>query len=139
MSWDEASTIDWMAGVRILDEETLAGLLEKTLRWGTEPRSLWHSCPTSMPPILYPTPRFEPGAHWSARLVLLHVIAENWQPRGTGSMLRLRSGEADPALAREPPSGVVRVTSCTDRLTRNTSSAGERPKGTGARRGSGYF
>ena len=28
MSWDEASADDWMAGLKMLDGETLAGLLE---------------------------------------------------------------------------------------------------------------
>ena len=54
MSWDEASTGDWMAGFRMLDGETLADLLENYAQVARRTEELWRSCPTWMPPIHCP-------------------------------------------------------------------------------------
>jgi uncharacterized damage-inducible protein DinB len=50
MSWDEASVGDWMAGFRMLDGETLAGLLETYAQVAQQTGELWCSCPIWMPP-----------------------------------------------------------------------------------------
>jgi len=46
---------------------------------------------------LPPAPWFEPGAHWSARQVLLHVIAETAQHAGHADIIReLIDGKGGP-------------------------------------------
>lgn len=80
MSWDEASAGDWMAGFKMLDGETLAGLLENYAQVGHRTEELAAQLPdldAAQP--LPPAPWFEAGALWSARRMLLPVIAETAQ------------------------------------------------------------
>ena len=89
MSWDEASAGDWMAGFRMLDGETLAGLLETYAQVAQQTGELVVQLPdldAAQP--LPPAPWFEPGARWSARRVLLHVIAETAQHAGHADIIR---------------------------------------------------
>jgi uncharacterized damage-inducible protein DinB len=89
MSWDEASAGDWMAGFRMLDGETLAGLLETYAQVAQQTGELVVQLPdldAAQP--LPPAPWFEPGARWSARRVLLHVIGETAQHAGHADILR---------------------------------------------------
>ena len=76
-TWDEGSVDDYTAGFRMLDGETLAGLLdtyEQVARRTDELIATLPDLDISQP--LPEAPWFEPGARWSARRVLLHVIAE---------------------------------------------------------------
>jgi uncharacterized damage-inducible protein DinB len=89
MSWDEASAGDWMAGFRMLDGETLAGLLETYAQVAQQTEELVVQLPdldAAQP--LPPAPWFEPGARWSARRVLLHVIGETAQHAGHADIIR---------------------------------------------------
>jgi uncharacterized damage-inducible protein DinB len=89
MSWDEASAGDWMAGFRMLDGETLAGLLETYAQVAQQTGELVVQLPdldAAQP--LPPAPWFEPGARWSARRVVLHVIGETAQHAGHADIIR---------------------------------------------------
>ena len=89
MSWDEASAGAWMAGFKMLDGETLAGLLETYAQVANRTGELVAQLPdldAAQP--LPPAPWFEPGARWSARRVLLHVIAETAQHAGHADIIR---------------------------------------------------
>jgi uncharacterized damage-inducible protein DinB len=89
MSWDEASAGDWMAAFRMLDGETLAGLLETYAQVAQQTGELVVQLPdldAAQP--LPPAPWFEPGARWSARRVLLHVIGETAQHAGHADIIR---------------------------------------------------
>ena len=66
-----------MAGFRMLDGETLAGLLENYAQVANRTEELVAQLPDlDAAHPLPPAPWFEPGARWSARRVLLHVIGE---------------------------------------------------------------
>jgi len=89
MSWDEASADDWMAGFKMVDGETLAGLLENYAQVAHRTEELVTQLPdldATQP--LPPAPWFEPGARWTARRVLLHVIAETAQHAGHADIIR---------------------------------------------------
>ena len=89
MSWDEASAGDWMAGFRMLDGETLAGLLETYAQVAQQTGELVVQLPDLDAAQPVPAaPWFEPGARWSARRVLLHVIAETAQHAGHADIIR---------------------------------------------------
>jgi uncharacterized damage-inducible protein DinB len=89
MSWDEASADDWTAAFRMLDGETLAGLLEKYAQVARQTEELVAQLPDlDAAHPLPPAPWFEPGARWSARRVLLHVIAETAQHAGHADIIR---------------------------------------------------
>ena len=89
MSWDEASAGDWMAGFKMLDGETLTGLLDSYAQVAHRTEELVAQLPDldAVHP-LPPAPWFEPGARWSARRVLLHVIAETAQHAGHADIIR---------------------------------------------------
>jgi uncharacterized damage-inducible protein DinB len=89
MSWDEAKAGDWVAGFKMLDGETLAGLLEAYAQVAQRTEELvarLRDLAAAHP--LPPAPWFEPGARWSARRVLLHVIAETAQHAGHADIIR---------------------------------------------------
>jgi hypothetical protein len=89
MTWDESGMSDWMDGFRMLGGETLAGLLEEYDRVAAQTDELIRTLPdldASHP--LPEAPWFEKGAHWSARRVLLHVIAETAQHSGHADIIR---------------------------------------------------
>src|SRR3974390_1246809 len=89
MSWDEASAGDWMAGFKMLAGETLASLLETYAQVADRPEELGAQLPAlDAAQPLPPAPWFEPGARWSARRVLLHVIAETAQHAGHADIIR---------------------------------------------------
>jgi uncharacterized damage-inducible protein DinB len=80
---------DWSAQFRLLNGETLAGALEhydevarRTDKVVTELPDLDASHP------LPEAPWFEPGVSWSARRVILHIIAETAQHAGHADILR---------------------------------------------------
>jgi Protein of unknown function (DUF664) len=86
---DEAGSIDWADGFRMLDGDTLAGLLEEYEQVASRTDELAAALPdldASHP--LPEAPWFEPGARWSARRVLLHVIAETAQHAGHADIIR---------------------------------------------------
>jgi uncharacterized damage-inducible protein DinB len=74
---------------RMLEGETLAGLLEQYDEVARRTEEIVASQPDL--DVSHPLPEapwFEPGASWSARRVLLHVIAETAQHAGHADIIR---------------------------------------------------
>jgi uncharacterized damage-inducible protein DinB len=89
MAWDQSSVGDWMSAFRMEPGDTLAGLLEEYARAADETAELVAGLPdldAAQP--LPEAPWFPPGAQWSARRVLLHVIAETAQHAGHADIIR---------------------------------------------------
>jgi uncharacterized damage-inducible protein DinB len=85
----EGSAAAWADGFEMLDAETLAGVLEDYDQVARQTDELVRRLPdldASHP--LPPAPWFEPGARWSARRVLLHIIAETAQHCGHADIIR---------------------------------------------------
>jgi hypothetical protein len=79
----------WSEGFRMLDGETLAGLLDGYAEVARRTDELVATLPdldVSQP--LPEAPWFKPGGRWSARRVLLHVIAETAQHAGHADIIR---------------------------------------------------
>ncbi len=88
-NWDESTMADWSSGFRALEGETLTALLEEyeqVARRTDESVATALDLDISRP--LPEAPWFEPGARWSARRVLLHVIAETAQHAGHADIIR---------------------------------------------------
>jgi hypothetical protein len=86
---DEASMTAWASAFRMLDGETLAGLLEAyegVARRTDEMVATLPDLGAGQP--LPEAPWFEPGASWSARRVLMHLIAETAQHAGHADIIR---------------------------------------------------
>ena len=86
---DEASMGAWMDAFRMQEGETLSGLLdeyEKVARRTDELVAKLPDLDAANP--LPDAPWFEQGARWSARRVLLHVIAETAQHAGHADIIR---------------------------------------------------
>jgi uncharacterized damage-inducible protein DinB len=89
MSWDGTDVAHWMTGFRMVEGETLAGLLQAYEQVAQETAEVVATLPdldTTQP--LPETPWFERGASWSARRVLLHVLAETAQHAGHADIIR---------------------------------------------------
>ena len=79
----------WSQGFRMPEDETLAGLLDGYAQVAAQTDELVATLPdldAAQP--LPEAPWFEPGARWSARRVLLHVIAETAQHAGHADIIR---------------------------------------------------
>jgi hypothetical protein len=86
---DAAGGEDWAAGFRMLDGETLAGLLDGYEEVARRTDELVATLPDLDGSHALPeAPWFEPGARWSARRVLLHLIAEIAQHAGHADIIR---------------------------------------------------
>jgi hypothetical protein len=89
-NWEDQGVLaDWSAGFRMLDGETLAGLLEDYERVARRTDEIVAELPDL--DISHPLPEapwYKPGASWSARRVLLHVIAETAQHAGHADIIR---------------------------------------------------
>ncbi|WP_371480616.1 DinB family protein [Kitasatospora sp. NBC_00315] len=84
-----SESVDWEGQFRMLDGETLAGLLETYEQVARRTDELVATLPDL--DAAHPLPQapwFEPGARWSARRVLLHVIAETSQHAGHADIIR---------------------------------------------------
>jgi uncharacterized damage-inducible protein DinB len=89
MAWDQSSVGDWLSAFRMMPGDTLAGLLDEYARAAEETARLVAGLPdldATQP--LPEAPWFPPGARWSARRVLLHVIAETAQHAGHADIIR---------------------------------------------------
>ncbi|WP_035844392.1 DinB family protein [Kitasatospora azatica] len=81
--------VDWESEFRMLDGETLAGLLERYEQAARRTDELVATLPDLDASHLLPeAPWFEPGTRWSARRVLLHVITEISQHAGHADIIR---------------------------------------------------
>jgi uncharacterized damage-inducible protein DinB len=86
---DEASMTAWMNAFRMLDGETLSGLLEMYQEVARRTDDLVATLPDlDARQPLPEAPWFEPGASWSARRVLMHLIAETAQHAGHADIIR---------------------------------------------------
>jgi len=88
-SWEERNADDWAQAFGMLAGETLAGLLDEYEQVAQRTDEVVATLPDldfSHP--LPEAPWFEPGARWSARRVLLHVIAETAHHAGHADIIR---------------------------------------------------
>jgi uncharacterized damage-inducible protein DinB len=89
VSWEEPNADDRAQAFRMLAGETLAGLLDEYEQVAQRTGEVVATLPDldfSHP--LPEAPWFEPGARWSARRVLLHVIAETAHHAGHADIIR---------------------------------------------------
>lgn len=80
--------VDWEGHFRMREGETLAGLLDDYARVAARTDDLVATLDLDSTHPLPVAPWFEPGASWSVRRVLLHVIAETAQHAGHADILR---------------------------------------------------
>ena len=89
MSFDPAAMDLWADAFRMADGETLTGLLEQYEEVASQTDELVRTLPDL--DAAHPLPQapwFEAGACWSARRVLLHIIAEISQHSGHADIIR---------------------------------------------------
>jgi uncharacterized damage-inducible protein DinB len=89
-AWDDPAAMQaYLDGFRMLPGDTLAGLLDDYAAVASETGELLATLPDldAVQP-LPEAPWYEPGATWSARRVLLHVIAETSQHAGHADIIR---------------------------------------------------
>ncbi|WP_158883924.1 DinB family protein [Amycolatopsis anabasis] len=80
---------DWEGQFRMVEGETLAGLLDRYAEVASRTDEIVATLPDL--DVSHPLPEapwFEPGASWSARRVLLHLIAETAQHAGHADIIR---------------------------------------------------
>ncbi|MCM0679014.1 DinB family protein [Micromonospora phytophila] len=80
--------VDWTGQFRMREGETLAGLLADYDRVAAATDQLVATLDLDVAHPLPQAPWFEPGASWSVRRVLLHLIAETSQHAGHADILR---------------------------------------------------
>lgn len=90
MAFDPATMAEtWVDAFRMTKTDTLAGLLDRYDRVAAETDELVRTLPDlNAAQPLPQAPWFEAGASWSARRVLLHIIAETAQHAGHADILR---------------------------------------------------
>ena len=89
MSFDEQSAQDFMASFRMVEGETLSGLLDHYEEVARRTDELVVTLPDlDVAHPLPPAPWFEQGASWSARRVLIHIVAETAQHAGHADIIR---------------------------------------------------
>jgi len=88
-SMTEAGMAQWADQFRLLPGETLAGVLDAYAEVARRTDELVSSLPDlSASHPLPEAPWFPPGERWSARRVLLHIIAETAQHAGHADIIR---------------------------------------------------
>jgi|tagenome__1003787_1003787.scaffolds.fasta_scaffold20496772_2 hypothetical protein len=80
--------VEWLDGHTMRDDETLAGILEGYEAMARHTDGLLATVDLDASHPLPPAPWFEPGARWSARRVLLHIIGETAQHAGHADIIR---------------------------------------------------
>ncbi|GIG60553.1 hypothetical protein Lfu02_49250 [Longispora fulva] len=78
----------WAALHTMFEHETLEGLLAEYEKVAARTDELIATLDLDADQPLPPAPWFEPGARWSARRVLLHLIAETSQHAGHADIIR---------------------------------------------------
>jgi uncharacterized protein DUF664 len=85
----EADYAEWQDKFRLLDDETLAGVLDNYEATAAATDELVRALPDLDVSHPLPTaPWFPPSARWSARRALLHIIAETSQHAGHADIIR---------------------------------------------------
>lgn len=84
----QSQPLDWAGQFRMREGETLAGLLAEFDRVARATDELVGTLDLDAAHPLPSAPWFEPGASWSVRRVLLHLIAETAQHAGHADILR---------------------------------------------------
>lgn len=85
----EAAVERWLSNFAMLPGETLSGLLEHYADVARRTDEIVASLPDlNLSRPLPAAPWFEPGASWSARRTLLHIIAETAQHAGHADIIR---------------------------------------------------
>ncbi|SCL23620.1 Protein of unknown function [Micromonospora rhizosphaerae] len=84
----QSQPVDWDGQFRMREGETLAGLLDEFDRVARATDELVATLDLDAAHPLPVAPWFEPGASWSVRRVLLHLIAETSQHAGHADILR---------------------------------------------------
>jgi hypothetical protein len=79
---------EWLDGHTMRDDETLAGILEAYEAMAARTDELVATADLDASQPLPPAPWFEPGARWSARRVVLHLIGEIAQHAGHADIIR---------------------------------------------------
>ena len=86
---DESAREGHAATFRMEESETLTGLLERYEETAARTDALVRRLPSlDLAQLLPSAPWFPPGASWTARRVLLHLIAETSQHAGHADILR---------------------------------------------------
>ncbi|MDG4808962.1 DinB family protein [Micromonospora sp. WMMD1120] len=84
----EREPIDWVGQFRMSPGDTLAGLVERFHQVAAHTDELVATLDLDTAHPLPQAPWFEPGASWTVRRVMLHVIAEVSQHAGHADILR---------------------------------------------------
>ncbi|MEU7674020.1 DinB family protein [Micromonospora taraxaci] len=84
----ERVEIDWVGQFQMAPGETLAGLVERFQEVADHTDELLTTLDLDTAHPLPQAPWFEPGARWTVRRVLLHLIAETSQHAGHADILR---------------------------------------------------
>jgi Protein of unknown function (DUF664) len=79
---------DWEAGFRLLPGETLEGVVAAYEEAARRTDELVRTADLDASQPLPVAPWFEPGKRWTARRVLLHVVAETAQHAGHADIIR---------------------------------------------------
>jgi uncharacterized damage-inducible protein DinB len=86
---DEDQYQEHLDSFRMLPDDTLSGLLDEYAAVARQTDELLATLPSlDAEQPLPEAPWFEPGASWSARRVLLHIIAETAQHAGHADIIR---------------------------------------------------
>jgi hypothetical protein len=78
----------WENGFRLLEDETLAGMLADYERVAARTDALVETVDLDAAQPLPKAPWFPPGATWTARRTFLHIIAETAQHAGHADIIR---------------------------------------------------
>jgi uncharacterized damage-inducible protein DinB len=86
---DEGSAAEWLSRFQMLPDETLVSLLERYEHVAARTDDVIANLPNLDDGHPLPeAPWFESGASWSARRVILHIIAETAQHAGHADIIR---------------------------------------------------
>lgn len=89
MAWDPSAADSYARGFELLEDESLAGVLDIYEKVGARTDELVMTLPDlDMSHPLPEAPWFPPGSSRSAREVLLHIIAETAQHAGHADIIR---------------------------------------------------
>jgi uncharacterized damage-inducible protein DinB len=80
--------VAYSEGFRMLEHETLAGLLEEYDAVAAATDAMVASADLDARQPLPPAPWFPPGATWSARRAFMHIVAETAQHAGHADIIR---------------------------------------------------